>query len=327
MKERSDMGDIKQEILNDIERRVSVFMKSAGHEYRIRCPICGDSQRNPRDAHCYIRCSDDPSEPLLYYCFKCNSHGKVGPDFLQRLNVKPNLISMIAKQKYNRIPPVNSMTVEYLTGSPIIPSLQTQYIEGRLGSGFTAEDYDRFKIVWDMNTVASHCSQQIQNRLPGNWDSISFISENMCMLATRTFEDTEPAWNKLKLANDGGKSFYTIKSVLDLFTQDEIVVNIAEGVFDILSVYRNFNDGPNSIFIATLGSDYMSALTYAIGKGFIGHNVTVKIYIDWSINEGLLRRQLRKHKWLFDKIYVYRNMLYKDVGVTMDQIRLAEYRI
>lgn len=321
------MGDIKHEILADIERRVDVFMKSSGDEYRIRCPICGDSQKNPRDAHCYINCSDDPSQPLLYYCFKCNSHGRVTANFLEKLGVKQDLISMIRKQKYNRIGSISKTNIEYLTGTPMIPSPQSAYIESRLGPRFQAEDYDRFKIVWDMNTVREHCPVWAQHRLPTNSQSISFLTEDMCTLATRTFTDDDPTWTKLKLVKNDFKSFYTIKAMLDLFTGEDIVVNIAEGIFDILSVYRNFNDGANSIFIATLGSDYMSALDYAIAKGFIGDNIVVKIYIDWGINETSLKRQLRKYKWLFKKVSIYKNTIYKDVGVTADQIKLTETKI
>ena len=56
--------------------------------YRIRCPICGDSQKDFKDSHCYIKCSDDPNEPLLYKCFLCNAKGMVNEDFLKMLQIK-----------------------------------------------------------------------------------------------------------------------------------------------------------------------------------------------------------------------------------------------
>ena len=123
------------------------------------------------------------------------------------------------------------------------------------------------------------------------------------------------------------KSFYVIKAVIDLFTKDEIVINIAEGIIDVLSIYKNFNDGPNSVFIASLGSDYIGALEYAIGKGFIGDNVTVKIYIDQDQNEKELIRALKKYKWIFNNIFIYRNILEKDVGVRIDRIKLEERKV
>jgi len=107
---------------------------------------------------------------------------------------------------------------------------------------------------------------------------------------------------------------------------DTIVVNIAEGVFDILSVYKNFSDD-NSIYVSTLGSDYESGINYAISNGFIGGNIIMKIYIDSDINEKILKYRIKKYKWLFDKIYIYKNINAEDFGVPMDQINRIEYQL
>ena len=323
------MGISKVEILEEIKNHSEVFKKASQIEYRIRCPICGDSRSNPRDSHCYIKCSYDPTEPLLYHCFKCNSSGRVNKWFLEKIGLNKNTLSMIDDQKYNRIQTIKSANIDILTGSPDMNSVQVKYIENRLDCKFSYDDYDRFKIIWNMDEIYPFISnQRIRNTIPSNINSISFLSDDKSMLLNRSFlYNDESQWRKIKLIPFDNKSFYTIKSTLNLFTTENIIVNIAEGIFDILSVYKNFNDGDNSVYIAALGSDYISALNHMINKGFIGNNIIIKIYIDNGINEKQLIFTLKQYKWLFKSIYIYKNIANKDVGVPISKINLSETRI
>ena len=321
-------NDIKQRVLDEIQNHSTVFKKVNNIQYRIRCPICGDSQTDLRDSHCYIKCDfNNPTEPLLYNCFKCNESGKVTSSFLKKLGIKSDLVNKIDHQRFNKIGSIVKTNVDLITGNPIMDSNQIKYIEHRLGAGFTFDDYDKFKIIWDMNTILPYITnQRVRNTIPSNNDSISFLSDDKSVLLVRSFSNEGDRWRKITLFSSGNKSFYTIKTTLDLFTQDNIVVNIAEGVMDILSIYKNFNDN-NSAYIATLGSDYISAIDYAISKGFIGNNIIIKIYIDNDVNERSLKYQLKKYKWIFGSILIYKNIKSKDVGVTIDKIKLVSQKV
>jgi len=252
-------NDIKQRVLDEIQNHSTVFKKVNSIQYRIRCPICGDSQKDLNDSHCYIKCDfNNPTEPLLFNCFKCNESGKVTSSFLRKLGIKSDLINKIDNQRFNKIGSITKTNIELITGVPVINSKQIAYIEHRLGNGFTLEDFDKFKIIWDMNSVFPYITnQRIKNTMPSNNDSITFLSDDKSVLLTRSFSDEGDRWRKITLFSSGNKSFYTIKTTLDLFTQDSIIINIAEGVMDVLSIYKNFND-ENSAYIATLGSDYIS---------------------------------------------------------------------
>ena len=322
------MNELKHQVLDAIEKHVDVFKPVPPIRYRIRCPICGDSQTNPKDAHCYIKCSNDPSEPLVYICFKCNAHGRVNRYFLSRLGIEDDLINQIDRQNYFVLPRIRDNPIEVMTGTPDPSSPQAKYLTHRLGPSFTTEDLDRFKIIWDMNLIRPYISsRRILNTLPSNQNSISFLSDQRSMLLSRTFlESAESQWRKIKLFPDEQKAFYTIKVTLDLFTKEPIIVHIAEGVFDILSVYKNFST-PNSVYVATLGSNYLSAVDYMIAKGFVGSNVEVRIYMDQGIDERELRRQLRSYRWLFSNITIYWNLLSKDIGVPIKQIQLASHKV
>lgn len=317
----------KLKILNEIENKAEMFRRISAIQYRIRCPICGDSQKNIRDAHCYIKCPYDPNEPLQYNCFLCNSNGRIGKYFLDKLGIKGEMISKVESERYNKLL-VFKEGKEFDETKPLMNSPQVKYIEKRLGHGLKESDYERFRITWDMNAVSEICSStRVRNKLPANWNTISFLSDDRSLLISRTFIDAKDQWFKNRLFPMPNRPFYTIKTTLQLFTQDKIVVNIAEGIFDILSVYKNFNDCENSVFIATLGSDYMSGVDYAIAKGFVCSNVELRIYMDQDKDEKVLKRQLKEYKWIFGSIYIYKNIKSKDVGVTTDKIELSELRV
>lgn len=324
------MPSIKDNIIHALENNLDVFYRVSDVRYRIRCPFCGDSQNDYRKAHMYLLCDHNPNTPILYYCFKgnCGARGKVDKDFLDRLHIKVDGIDEFSNKVYNKISNIQKVKIDIVTGKPIPGSKQIRYIEDRLGKGLTIEDYDRFKIVWDINGLIPYISnQRVINTLPSNQKSISFLSEDKSCLLTRMFEETEfDRWKKTKLYPNENRIFYTIKSEIDLFSDDEIVVNVAEGVFDIIGVYKHF-PSKNSIYIACLASDYECGLQFAIHKGFIGKNIRVNIYMDDNIDETLLKKRLKRFRWIIGSIYLYRNMKAKDFGCKFENIEMVEHQI
>lgn len=321
------MDDKKQRTLAEIEKCVPIFRRCANDQYRIRCPICGDSTKHPYDTHCYIKCSPDPTEPILYNCFKCNAGGIVNRYFLEQVGVSKSFLNDYTDSKYNKLPSFKEANIEILTGDTILDSPQVKYIEKRLGKGLTYDDYDKLKIIWDMSHMKEYISNQsILNTLPSNRDTISFLSDDKSMIITRTFlpgDAQVSEWHKIRPFQTNSRSFYTIKAAFNLFGSEPITVNIAEGIFDIISVYKNFNDGPNSAYIAILGSDYKGGAEYAVANGFIGSNVTLKVYVDSNISQKRVN-ELKPYKWMFNKIIIYRNAIAMDVGRKINEIQLVE---
>ena len=320
----------KRMVLDEIHKVSPIFIQRGNIQYSIRCPICGDSGKDLTHSHCYIKCSNDPTEPLLYNCFLCNKHGIVNDYFLTRLGIRDHrILSLVENKKFNKFSRAEDGRIQFNDYGEIdMNSPQVKYIESRLGTGFTLEDYERFRILNVVENVSEIIQKKsINNILPNNRESISFLTDDCSVLLTRKFGDFgHSSWNKIRLRNSESKSYYTIKTQLDLFTKEPIIINVAEGVFDILSVYKNFNE-PNSVFVAALGSDYLSALIYMIHRGIIGKNVQVRIYIDKGIDEYSLKQSLRQYKWLFDSITILKNTIGKDVGVKIDEIKLMSYKI
>lgn len=321
-------NDTKRQIMTEIELKGEQFAKKSNVQYVIRCPFCGDSQKKLTDAHCYIKCDyNNPDEEIKYNCFLCNRGGYVGVKFLKALNVNPQVIDLVRGKRHNTIGSMREASIDIIAGEPVMNSPQIKFLTQRLGEGFTVDDYRRFRIIWNMGEVRKFLyDEKLLNTLPNNLSRINFISDNKSMLLSRSFieDSNESQWRKIQLFNTGSRSFYMIQSTLDLFTSDVITVNIAEGILDILSAYKNFNAGPNSVYIASLGSSYLSALDYMIAKGFIGKNIDVRIYIDHGIDENSLCRKLKEYKWLFKSIKVFKNIKYKDIGVRVENILLKE---
>lgn len=318
----------KQQLLAEIEKHSEIFKKSGRYQYRIRCPICGDSQKDLTDSHCYIKCTDNPDEALLYNCFLCNRGGVVGKKFLMKLGIDSNTATKFTSDKYNKLGSLKNTNIDLITGTPILNSPQVRYIEKRLGPGFTHDDYERFKIIWNWDHIyRSVTNKRILNSLPNDRVSVSFLSDDKSSILTRAYTDEFGRWSKKEIFPSENRAIYTIKSMIDLFTKDIIEVNIAEGVFDVLSIYKNFTYCENSVYIAVLGSDYLSGIMFAIMKGFIGKNVIVRIYLDSEIDDIALKKSLFKYKWLFQNIFLYKNIKNKDVGVKRNEIELLEKKV
>ncbi len=326
-------NDTKQQIMDEIQKRSEGFMKISSVQYRIRCPICGDSQKNLRDAHCYIKCSYDPGEPILYICFKCNSSGIVGKSFLEKLGADSTVISKLGTQRFNRIATYKKTDVNIITGEPDTRCIQARYVKARLGS-VPDDVWPKLKIVWDLRGVYPYITdKRVRNSMPNNRDSISFLSDDKSTLLTRFFNEENGRWRKIKLFPTDGKSFYTISTQFDLFKttlydpKGWSDLCIAEGVMDIISVYLREKVSDNAAYVAVLGSDYIAGLEYAIAKGIFGRSVRVHIHIDSDVDADDLARKLQNYKWMYGTIEICSNLRYKDMGVTPDKIKVSRRKV
>ena len=319
----------KRKIIDVIESNLTPVHQRGSIRISIRCPYCGDSQKDLKHTHCYIKYSYDEQEPMFYKCFLCNKKGCVDINFLKKCGINDkDAFDLLTSSKYNVLSRKEYEEAKEDLGTVRLDSNQVKYINSRLGDGFTKEDYERFRIVWSIDALSKIINnKKILNTLPSNKNSISFLSEDNSLLLTRSFEEMSNGsqWKKVRLKP--GIQFYTIRSTFDLFTKDPIYLNIAEGVFDIISVYKNFTNTQNSAFIASLGSDYTAALDDMIHRGIIGKNVVVNVYMDNGIDEKQLKKSLIKYKWMFNSIHIIHNSKSKDVGVKIDDIFLVDNRI
>jgi hypothetical protein len=184
------------------------------------------------------------------------------------------------------------------------------------------------------------CSDQIAFKLEEKY--VGFLSYGNSHILFRDITDTEEyRWIKYPISTESSANriFYSMQSEIDIFTEEEITINLAEGVLDILSA--NYNLGysePNTLNICVSGRYYDSLILFLVNMGFVGSNITINIFADNDYNYNknnknnattieYYQKILNHYKHLFGKINVWYNLMSKDIGVPRDKIKLKKYQL
>lgn len=310
----------KIKVLDAIREKSIFFKKVSPVQYRIRCPFCGDSQKNMNTGHMYLKCDMDPSTPILYYCFKanCRAKGIVDESFLKHFDIDPSEVGGIDSMKRRNRLSSYRKNINVDVGSPYQGS-QYEYLKKRLGIPFDVNELSKFKIIWDVEKFKTLLPQRLQHKIVSAEEGISFLSSDQLSVMTRFYHPTTIDWLKQRLINSEDKILYTIKSEVDIFSENPITVCIAEGIITLISVYHHFRTD-NGIYLATLGSRYDDGITFLIDKGIYGDNVNIHLYIDNNITMHYIKSIIKKYRWLYHEFKVYQNMKANDFGVPISQI-------
>ena len=319
---------------------------AGGSELVVRCMLCGDS-KNLRHAHMYLKVPMSNSEISLYHCKKCNSQGIVDDEFLRKLGCyDPNVLVAVAKHnaevfklpQYKQMKAVDIYPLRY----PQIEDnkfnrLKLKYINERIGSNFNYNDLIRLKIfvnlldVIGLNRLELTRVEDICRQLTTHF--IGFISyDNSFAIMRRVFNNNLIKNINLRYVNyniipkqDDSKRFYIIPTTIDILNPTPVNIHIAEGVFDILSIYYNLNNCNNSqnIYIVSGGKSYYQALEFILKEtGLI--NYIIHLYPDNDVNNYELNRLIKfRINKLPTTIIVHRNVYKgeKDYGVPKSHIK------
>ena len=122
---------------------------------------------------------------------------------------------------------------------------------------------------------------------------------------------------------DTTRSNYTIPTTIDLLNPNRVKINIAEGSFDILSVFYNLRNRENSncIYSSISGNNYASLCAHFIYNiGII--NPEFHIYIDNDINPKSIYIVQRLCEDLKAPLFIHNNNKdgEKDFGVPKERI-------
>ena len=245
----------------------------------VRCPICGDSQKHLDGSHCSIWIR--PGLPLVYHCWICESSGLVDKDFLRDLNISdPNIIT--AAVRYNRetmknkdvndkfVSPINAKNI-------LIPQIEEnkitrpkiEYMRERLGVDFTVKSLEYLRCV---TSIYDFLALNHLNPTAKFVDTVKFLEKYAIgFLSTdRTYIVFRNVDKKMKFRYmkypifDGlniGNTSYTIPSQVDIM-EPSVDLHIAEGTFDILSVF--FKSSTDFISVSI-----NSSLAFAISSYFV----------------------------------------------------------
>lgn len=324
-----------------MKRNFNVKIASGGKEIVKRCHFCGDSI-NPSDAHLYIGLKNGI---IKYNCFKCNAGGTVDSKFLRDIECyDENIINLCLEQNKDIINS-NSLKMGKLENFSFLKNIsipisnnefaqkKLQYISKRMGYIFNFNDAIKFKIILNLKEFLIFNNIDKWTRHPNIIDLldkffIGFLSmDNKYIIMRRLIDkgklpkeiDTRYVVYSILSSNNGMKHYVIPGSINLNYPLD---IHIAEGAFDILSIYLNVAPiGSNGIFAAIGGKSYMNLVEFFIlNYGFCNFNL--HLYPDSDIDTKDIIYIKNKLKIFKIKCFMHRNSFNdeKDYGVSKNRI-------
>ena len=344
---------LKENIIERLKTLPVCKPNSSMRNWTVRCPYCGDS-KTANHGHFSILIDLGSDAPLLYQCFRCQESGILNSQVLEDLGIFDNEISKQLKSfnfkasnaSYFR-DKIKNFTVPMPTDT-LENARKLDYINRRLGVSLTYEDCVKYKIVlsfvdfFNVNHIpiaTKHESLAFIKRgtlqeIEKNY--VGFLSSNNNNLTCRAITDKGFFGRYYKitldLLNRSQNSFYSLVSQFNLLYTDKIDVHIAEGIFDILSVYLNLDKdhSQNSLYFAAGKFNFAAILKYIIYMG-VTTDINLHIYADNDKTDDDIRKVLQKpltEIWI-DKVILHRNTFdhQKDFGVPKSMILDTEYTL
>jgi hypothetical protein len=318
---------------------------SGGKEVLVRCPRCGDSS-NPRNAHFYIGLGDENTPPM-YHCKKCDEGGIFTFEKLRWFNVFDSNFGLVLNEhvkslnykngnKINMFTGVYSITNNRITQDSLSFS-KLKYVNDRLGLNLSFEEASSKKIVLNLSDILIENNINQYTRSPDvmkHLDSsfIGFLSYDNGFLNMRNLNPNDNdkylgkryinynIFNKV----DNSKRYYILPTDVNLLYP--ITVHIAEGPFDILSIYYNLRKEDNSIYCSIGGKSYLNCIKFLLEiLGLI--NISIHIYIDSDIDDTTMVKLKRYLEPFQIPIFIHRNRYVISKSMYHDPIYEKDYGV
>ena len=339
------MGSYQDE-LRDLLYTLFPDAKSNGArtEVMIPCPICYREGNPDHDHHMYIFLGDN-NKPPQYNCFRnSHHHGLLTASVLENWSNKVldrklfNNIESLAKNKeYYQYIFKNVDKLNYFCSVPngITEEIESkrQYICNRLGL-----DIDINTLVVKNKVIFNIKDFLYMNSIPNyNFDNasmdvlnkffIGFLTNNNNTIIMRNI-----AHDNINFNNDFlnkrylnyvvnknvsfNNSYYILPSKIEL--NKHVTVCIAEGVFDILSIYYNlFNQNDDNIIYCAMGNNhYLECIQYFLEYlGII--DIDFHLFVDNDIEKRIIDKVIYKLTPLGFPLCIHNNTYLneKDFGV------------
>lgn len=345
------LQEIKQLFIDELFSR-GVYAKQVSEvEYRTRCEFCGDSTKDLRTGHLYIRVDPDTPFNMPYNCFKCGTKGIVNKEFLTVMGMEdPTLVDGIAilnkkgKTFKNYKPQAQFIYFERNLPEEFKYPYKIEYIRNRMGIEFVEEDLKEMKVVTSLydflitNDIKNlmfpkHIAMSLER------DYVGFLSSgNSHILFRDVTGKNKYMWVKYPIDKESKKNkvFYGLSDEVDIFSDRRITVNLCEGVMDAVGIkYHLMNEISNTVNIAVCGNQYLSMIKHLVQIGMYGRGVDLNIYMDndadfnshSKIKKMRVPNYLYDYKGLFNSVSVGWNLIGKDCGVKKEQIVIKKERI
>jgi len=311
-----------------------------------RCKNCQDSL-NPNHKHFGIHIPQHENDVYYYNCFKCHDAGQLSTDNLIAWGIY-DLDVIEGLSKWNKrvlSRPENRMYKDqtyivknnHITQSRLTDA-KLNYINNRLGINMTYQDILDKKIILNLHDflIENHITRFSRN--PNVVDQLDkaflgFLSQDNAFINMRRLINEDKLMKPLhkRYVNynifgkfDNSQRYYTIPTIIRLDNPKRIKLKIAEGPFDLLSIFYNMCDQEidNCIYSAITGSSYLKVLEYFIIKKKL-INIEADIYTDKDISDAKMYDIKQILNVFGIPLTVHRNIApnQKDFGVKSSQIQ------
>ena len=337
----------KQEIF-DILKNTPGVRATSDIQLITRCFLCGDSAKNKNKKRLGIKIDvNNPSEPILYHCFNCNSYGVLTPEMVNQMGIyNRDLSASIMKLNSQALKDDGTKVNKYKNNKEIqvkFPPLyktertiqKIKYIYNRIGYKIPIKDFDSLKIVFNLDEFL------ICNNIPIiRPDQVKIISDyyvgflsinNEYIIFRDITNQQQMRYIKFNIFNvkDNTNSFYSMRTSVDIIDTEPIHLCIAEGTFDALGIRYNIlnNEMHNTIIMAACNGSFRNPLNYFIHKGLIGENIYIDCYQDndTKLNFKKLRSEFTPYLCSRNQNFkVFYNTLRKDFGYPKEEIQIDE---
>lgn len=332
---------LKEKLLSMPRAKLSISEK----EISFRCPFCGDSKSDPYATSFSVNIDPSSEKFGQYQCFRasCLTHGIVNSDFLYMINfnhyeaekdinkfINGRIIKIDGKFKSR----TKKELYNVINTASDVSEVKCKYINERLGLKLSYEDLYRFKINLSLIDLLKINEIKIPDNKLYYFQKlsdygISFISAYNDYIIIRDISKNNklkkrytnlPIFNKDEVISKA----YCIPGNIDLLSPDPIVINIAEGAFDILGVYHHIKPDKknhNQIYLAACGAGIINTLiAYIQQYGLL--NCKINIFADSDVDISKFKDIEKLRPYLIDfNVKVYYNTLSKDFGVPKNKIK------
>lgn len=350
------MNTSKQEIVNIIRENSSLFQQVGiheNHEYMTKCNYCGDTS-DPTRGHMYLCIDYDDPSPIAFNCARCGMGGYITS--VERLSeiigreIRAEEIKDIKFQRNVGLKQLNrNIYFDYTIPKSKVLQRKYDYLSERIGFDPTWEDVEHIRFIPSLKEfiMHNHINKEdlsLQNTQIDFIDrcTVPFLSNGNSHIIYRILPEyvQTTSWYSVPIVKQSVKNrvFYSLPIGINPYEYSDKNINLAEGVFDILSAYYNIQKKSPGIYIAVKGNKYNGMIRYLINMGIFGSDVMLNIYSD---NDKIFNkkngrrvktdvhdfvRNLQGLPYLFknESINIYYNQVSKDIGVGNDNIVLKK---
>jgi hypothetical protein len=324
---------------------------SGKRQIAMRCRFCGDSRKDKTTTHFYISLGLD-NKPPMYHCFKCQESGIVTPKLLKSLVDCSDDIELLLDIKHDNNDLLRRGIIKkdnhvfHRLNNFIIDSrlnkTKLKYINKRLGLNLSYKDLYNDKIVLNLLDLLNYNHINKYNRSIDNMNELSsyfigFLSMDNGFVNLRNlakpgvlskYVDYRYVNYNIFDSLENSRRFYTIPTNCNVLYP--IDIHIAEGPFDILSIFYNLRNANRiqNIYTSAKGKAYANVIKLYIEEyGII--NAKIHLYVDNDVSNDELEFSLNKVKGLDYQVFIHRNIYNneKDFGVALNKIKEYTIRI